>query len=101
VIAQVHGYAIGGGTYFALLPDITIASDDAYFQTPLVQGMGLPGGETMVEPWVFMKWKRAAEYLYTAQTLIAQEAFEMGLVIALARLSTLMATKAWLQRAWD
>ena len=40
VIAQVHGYAIGGGTYFALLPDITIASDDAYFQMPLVQGSG-------------------------------------------------------------
>jgi enoyl-CoA hydratase/carnithine racemase len=120
VIAQVHGYAIGGGTYFALLPDITIASDDAYFQMPLVQGMGLPGGETMVEPWVFMNWKRAAEYLYTAQTLTAQEAFEMGLVnhvvpraelesaveamatqIALAPLSTLMATKALIKRAWE
>src|SRR5262245_54971071 len=120
IIAQVHGYAIGGGTYFALLPDITIASDDAYFQMPLVQGMGLPGGETMVEPWVFMNWKRAAEYLYTAQTLTAQEAFEMGLVnhvvpraelesaveemaaqIALAPLSTLMATKALIKRAWE
>ena len=120
VIAQVHGYAIGGGKYFALLPDITIASDDAYFQMPLVQGMGLPGGETMVEPWVFMNWKRAAEYLYTAQTLTAQEAFEMGLVnhvvpraelesaveemaaqIALAPLTTLMATKALIKRAWE
>src|SRR5262245_39408647 len=80
IIAQVHGYAIGGGTYFALLPDITIASDDAYFQMPLVQGLGLPGGETMIEPWVFMNWKRAAEYLYTAQTLTAAEAHDMGLV---------------------
>jgi enoyl-CoA hydratase/carnithine racemase len=120
VIAQVHGYAIGGGTYFALLPDITIASDDAYFQMPLVQGLGLPGGETMIEPWVFMNWKRAAEYLYTAQTLSAEEAFEMGLVnhvvpraelestveamaaqIALAPMSTLMATKALIKRAWE
>ena len=24
-----HGYAIGGGTYWALLPEITVASDDA------------------------------------------------------------------------
>jgi enoyl-CoA hydratase/carnithine racemase len=120
IIAQVHGYAIGGGTYFALLPDITIASEDAYFQMPLVQGLGLPGGETMIEPWVFMNWKRAAEYLYTAQTLTAQEAFEMGLVnhvvprdqletaveemaekIARAPLTTLRATKTLIKRAWE
>jgi enoyl-CoA hydratase/carnithine racemase len=120
VIAQVHGYAIGGGTYFALLPDITIASDDAYFQMPLVQGLGLPGGETMIEPWVFMNWKRAAEYLYTAQTLSAQEAFQMGLVnhvvpradlestveamaqqIAKAPMTTLRATKTLIKRAWE
>jgi enoyl-CoA hydratase/carnithine racemase len=120
IIAQVHGYAIGGGTYFALLPDITIASEDAYFQMPLVQGMGLPGGETMIEPWVFMNWKRAAEYLYTAQTLTAQQAFEMGLVnhvvprdqleasveemaqkIAMAPVTTLTATKTLIKRAWE
>ena len=59
-IAQVHGYALGGGTYWALLPDITVASEDAYFQMPLVQGLGFPGGETMVEPWVFMNWKRTS-----------------------------------------
>lgn len=120
IIAQVHGYAIGGGTYFALLPDITICSEDAYFQMPLVQGLGLPGGETMIEPWVFMNWKRASEYLYTAQTLTANEAFEMGLVnhvvprdqleatveemanrIALAPLTTLRATKTLVKRAWE
>ena len=120
IIAQVHGYAIGGGTYFALLPDITICSEDAYFQMPLVQGMGLPGGETMIEPWVFMNWKRASEYLYTAQTLTADQALEMGLVnhvvardqleetveemanrIALAPLTTLRATKTLVKRAWE
>jgi enoyl-CoA hydratase/carnithine racemase len=119
-IAQVHGYALGGGTYWALLPDITIASDDAYFQMPLVQGLGFPGGETMIEPWAFMNWKRAYEYLYTAQRLTADEALKMGLVnrvvprgdlestvealaahIAKAPLSTLMATKQLVSRAWD
>src|SRR5215211_7676106 len=80
MIAQVHGYAVGGGTYWALLPDITIVSEDAYFQMPLVQALGFPGGETMIEPWVFMNRKRAAEYLYTAQTLTAEEAMNMGLV---------------------
>jgi enoyl-CoA hydratase len=38
---------------------------------PLVPGFGLPGSETMFEPWVFMNYKRAAEYLYTAQKISA------------------------------
>ena len=120
MIAQVHGYAIGGGTYWALLPEITIASEDAYFQMPLVPGLGFAGGETMIEPWVFMNYKRAAEYLYTAQTLSADEALRMGLInrvvarddlepvtealaakIARAPLTTLMATKTMLVRAWE
>jgi enoyl-CoA hydratase/carnithine racemase len=120
MIAQVHGYAVGGGTYWALLPDITVASDDAYFQMPLVQGLGFPGGETMIEPWVFMNRKRAAEYLYTAQTLSADEALGLGLInkvvpraelestveamaarIGRAPLSTLMGTKSLLVRAWE
>jgi enoyl-CoA hydratase len=120
MIAQVHGYALGGGTYWALLPDITIASEDAYFQMPLVQGLGFPGGETMIEPWTFMNRKRAAEYLYTAQTLSAAEALDMGIInkvvprdeldaavdamatlIARAPLSTLMGTKSLLIRAWE
>lgn len=120
MIAQVHGYCLGGGTYWAYLPDITIASDDAYFQMPLVQGLGFPGGETMVEPWTFMNRKRAAEYLYTARTLSAAEAEGYGLInkvvpradldaaveamaaqIARAPLSTLMGTKSLLVRAWE
>ncbi len=120
MIAQVHGYCLGGGTYWAYLPDITIASEDAYFQMPLVQGLGFPGGETMVEPWTFMNRKRAAEYLYTARTLTAEEAERYGLInkvvprtelddaveamaanIARAPLSTLMGTKSLLIRAWE
>ena len=119
-ISQVHGYALGGGSYWALLPDLTIVSDDAYFQMPLVQAMGLPGGETMIEPWLFMNWKKAAEYLFTAQTLTAQDALAAGIVnrvvsadelervteelaakIAAAPGSTLVATKTVLRRAWE
>jgi enoyl-CoA hydratase len=120
VIAQVHGYAIGGGTTWALLPEITIASEETWFQMPLVPGFGLPGAETMFEPWVFMNYKRAAEYLYTAQKLSAAEALEFGLInrvvpideleetvekmaakIAVAPLITLQATKSGLIRAWE
>lgn len=120
LIAQVHGYAIGGGTTWALLPEITICADDAWFQMPLVPGFGLPGAETVFEPWVFMNYKRAAEYLYTAQKLSAAEALGFGLVnrvvprdelestveelaarIAKAPLITLQATKSGIVRAWE
>jgi len=119
-ISQVHGYAVGGGSYWALLPDLTIASEDAYFQMPLVQAMGLPGGETMIEPWLFMNWKKTAEYLLTSQTLSAAEALEAGIInrvvardelektteqlaakIANAPGSTLVATKIMIRRAWE
>jgi enoyl-CoA hydratase/carnithine racemase len=119
-ISAVHGYCIGGGTYFACLPDIAVAADDAYFQMPLVQGLGFPGGETMMEPWLFMNFHRAYEYLYTAQTIDAREAERLGMVnrvvprdeldatvetlaatIAEAPLSTLMATKSLVKRAWE
>ncbi|OBI72440.1 enoyl-CoA hydratase-related protein [Mycobacterium asiaticum] len=120
LIAQVHGYAIGGGTTWALIPEITVCSDDTWFQMPLVPGFGLPGSETMFEPWVFMNYKRAAEYLYTAQRLTAAQALEFGLVnrvvpadeleatveelaakISKAPLITLQATKSGIIRAWE
>ncbi|MBM3670792.1 MAG: enoyl-CoA hydratase [Actinobacteria bacterium] len=119
-IAAVHGYAAGCGTYWALLPDITIASDDAWFQMPHVKLMGLPGAETMIEPWVFMNWKLTYEYLYRRQRLTAQQALEFHLVnhvvarddlesttyeiaaeIAEAPLTTLRATKLLVKRAWE
>jgi enoyl-CoA hydratase/carnithine racemase len=119
-IAQVHGYALGAGSYWALIPDITIASDDAYFQMPLPQAVGFPTGETMIEPWVFMNYKRSAEYLFQSKTLSAAEAHAWGAVnqvvpraelektvedmaarIARAPLSTLMMTKSLNKRAWE
>jgi enoyl-CoA hydratase len=119
-IAQVHGYCLGGGTVWGLLTDMTVASEDAYFQFPVLQGMAMPTMETGIEPWIFMNWKRASEYMYTGQELSAREAKEMGLInrvvpldrledevnelafhVAQAPLSTLMAAKANIRRAWD
>src|SRR5690606_31132718 len=34
VIAQVHGYCVGGGSDMALCADIVIAAEDAQFGTP-------------------------------------------------------------------
>jgi enoyl-CoA hydratase len=119
-IAAVHGYCVGGGTYFALLHDLVVASDDAYFQMPLPQGLGFPGGETLIEPWVMMNFHHAYEYLYLSQTLDAREAQRLGMVnrvvsrdeldetveliaqqIAQAPLSVLMGIKAGVKRAWE
>jgi len=119
-VAAVHGYCIGGGTYFACLPDVVVAAEDAIFQMPLVQGLGFPGGETMMEPWLFMNFHRTYEYLYLARTVDAYEAERLGMVnrvvardelddaaelvaaqIAQAPLSTLMATKSLVKRAWE
>jgi enoyl-CoA hydratase len=119
-IAQVHGYCLGGGTVWGLLTDMTVASEDAYFQFPVLQGMAMPTMETGIEPWIFMNWKRASEYMYTGQEIGAHEAKELGLInrvvtrdrlddevnelafhVAQAPLTTLMAAKANIRRAWD
>ena len=119
-IAAINGYCVGGGTHYGLITDIVIAADDAYFSYPPLQGFGMPSGECSIEPWVFMNWRRAAYYLFTAQVIDAKKALEVGLVnevvpldelndrvdaiarhIAQAPLTTLMATKANLKRAWE
>jgi len=119
-IAQVHGYCVGGGTVYGYLTDLTIASHDAYFQMPLPQGFGLPGAQTLIEPWVLMSWKRAYEYLYLSPTLTAEEACRWGLVnrvvpreeleatveetartIARMPLTTILTVKAGVKRAWE
>ncbi|HVW79491.1 MAG TPA: enoyl-CoA hydratase-related protein [Mycobacteriales bacterium] len=119
-IAQVHGYCVGGGTHYGLTTDMVVASDDAYFGYPPLQGFGMPSGECSIEPWVFMNWRRAAYYLYTSETVSAHKALEYGLInevvprgeledrveaiarhVAQAPLTTLMATKANLKRAWE
>jgi enoyl-CoA hydratase len=119
-IAQVHGYCLGGGTHYGLTTDMVIAADDAYFSYPPLQGFGMPSGEASIEPWVFMNWRRAAYYLYTAEVVDAPKALEYGLInevvprdqledrveaiarlVAQAPLTTLMATKANIKRAWE
>ena len=72
-IAAINGYCVGGGTHYGLITDIVIAADDAYFSYPPLQGFGMPSGECSIEPWVFMNWRRAAYYLFTAQVIDAQE----------------------------
>ena len=74
----------------------------------------------MIEPWVLMNFKRAAEYLFLSPTIDAAQALDWGMVnrvvpradldatveeiartIAQMPLTTIMATKAGLKRAWE
>lgn len=119
-ISQIHGYCMGGGIYLGLLTDFCVASDDAYFQMPLAQSLGEPGGHTMIEPWLMMNWHRTMDWLLLAPTLSAGEALEWGLlnkvvphddleatVEDMARrigdtpLTTLMAVKNNVKRAYE
>lgn len=119
-ISAIHGYCVGGGTHYGLTTDIAIASEDAYFSYPPLQGFGMPSGECSIEPWVFMNWRRASYYLYTAENVDAKKALEYGLInevvkredlearvesiarhISQAPLTTLLATKANIKRAWE
>jgi enoyl-CoA hydratase len=119
-ISQIHGYCMGGGIYLGLLTDFCVASEDAYFQMPLAQSLGEPGGHTMIEPWLMMNWHRTMDWLLLAPTLSAQQALDWGLLnrvvpreeledtvedmarkIAQIPLTTLMAVKNNVKRAWE
>lgn len=77
VVAQVHGYCLGGACDLAALCDLTIASDDAIFGEPEVR-MG-SGPVTMILPYLLGS-KKARELLYTGETVDAHGARAIGLV---------------------
>ena len=77
VIAQVHGWCLGGGSETALCADIVIASDDARIGTPYARmwGCHLSG------MWIFrLGLTRAKEYALTGRPVSGAEAAEIGLI---------------------
>jgi enoyl-CoA hydratase len=76
-IAQVQGYAAGGGDLLASGCDITIASDDARFGFPEIRYGGL------TKEW-FWNWligpKKTKEYMLTGRYIPAAEAAATGLI---------------------
>jgi enoyl-CoA hydratase/carnithine racemase len=79
-IAAMNGGAAGYGLDLALGCDLRIASERAKLAASYAARGLLPeSGGTWLLPRI-VGWSKAAELLFTARTLTAEEALEMGLV---------------------
>ena len=77
-IAQVHGACIAGGLMLAWVCDLIIASDDAFFQDPVLQ-MGFPGVEYFAHAHE-LNPRIAKEFLFLGERMSAERAYQMGMV---------------------
>ena len=79
-IAAVNGFALGGGCEMALACDIRVASEKAKFGQPEV-GLGIiPGFGGTQRMARIIGTGPAMELIYTAETINAQRALELGMV---------------------
>jgi enoyl-CoA hydratase len=76
VIAQVHGFCVGGGTDFALCSDLVVCADDARIGYPPARVWGSP--TTMM--WTYrLGLERSKRLLLTGDALDGRRAAEWGL----------------------
>ncbi len=79
VIAQVHGWCVGGGSDYALAADLVIASDDARIGTPYARMWGA----YLSGMWIYrLGLTKAKEYALTGKPLSGKQAAEIGLINA-------------------
>jgi enoyl-CoA hydratase len=77
VIAQVHGWCVGGGSDMALCADLVIASEDARIGTPYSRMWGC----YLTGMWIYrLGLTRAKEYALTGKPLSGTEAANVGLI---------------------
>ena len=77
-IAVVQGGCIAGGLMLAWVCDFIVASDDAFFQDPVVR-MGIPGVEYFAHAFE-MHPRIAKEFLMLGDRMPATRAYELGMV---------------------
>ncbi len=77
-IAQVHKGCIAGGLMLAWVCDLIIASDDAFFQDPVVQ-MGFPGVEYFAHPFE-LNVRQAKEFLLLGERWSAERVLAAGMI---------------------
>ncbi|MBA2522279.1 MAG: crotonase/enoyl-CoA hydratase family protein [Solirubrobacterales bacterium] len=94
VIAQVHGWCVGGGSDFALCADLVVASEDAQIGTPYsrIWGAYLSG------MWIYrLGLAKAKHYALTGRPLSGREAADVELIndaVPFERLEETVATLA-------
>lgn len=76
IIAAVNGWCIGGGFWYSLACDITIASDQATFGQPEVR---MTSNSTVLFS-LLCGWKNAHRYALTGDHIDAAEALRIGAV---------------------
>jgi len=80
VIAAIRGYALAGGTELAVACDLRVAGTDAVFGLPEVKIGIFPGAGGLVRLPRLIGPSNARELIYTGRQVMAQEAFELGLI---------------------
>jgi enoyl-CoA hydratase len=78
MIAMVQGACIAGGLMLAWVCDMIVASEDAFFQDPVVL-MGQPGVEYFAHAFELPP-RIAREFLLLGQRMPAQRAYDFGMV---------------------
>ena len=77
-IAQVQGHCVAAGFMLAAMCDLVVAADDAVFQNPVLRMSGA-GVEILAEPFE-LGWRKAKEFLFTGDSLTADQALQAGMV---------------------
>jgi enoyl-CoA hydratase len=94
VIAQVHGWCVGGGSDMALCADLVIASEDARIGTSYSRMWGC----YLTGMWLYrLGLTKAKEYALTGRPLSGVEAADAGLInaaVPFARLEAEVAERA-------
>jgi len=89
VIAQIHGYCVGGGSDYALCADLVIASDDACIGTPYSRMWGA----YLSGMWIYrLGLAKAKEHALTGKPLTGKQAAQVGLINASVPFAELEAT---------
>ena len=92
-IAAVNGPGIH--TEFALLCDVTLATEDADFMDPHFLAGAPPGDGQTLALQALMGTKRAAYYIYGGKSIPARTALELGII------SDVLPRDQLLERAWE
>ena len=94
-IAMVQGACIAGGLMLAWVCDLIVASEDAFFQDPVVPLMGIPGVEYFAHAYELPP-RIAKEFLLLGERMPAARAEQFGMVNKVVPRDQLKeATAAW------